>query len=126
MIPVRAASPRRGRCRPRARGDGPMAASAKRSPAVSAPRTGGWSDRADNVRQAEKVGPRGDCNFIGLRREALWSEWRWETFAVWPVVAGQRSWGQSDSGGAGEGGSSPDESQDGPVLPDGVGLVSVA
>jgi hypothetical protein len=61
-----------------------------------------------------------------LRREALWSEWRWETFAVWPVVAGQRSWGQSDSGGAGEGGSSPDESQDGPVLPDGVGLVSVA
>jgi hypothetical protein len=44
-----------------------------------------------------------------VRREALWFEWRWETFAVGSSQRLDRSWGQPDPGGAGEGGSSPDK-----------------
>ncbi|MDQ6949164.1 MAG: hypothetical protein M3256_23625, partial [Actinomycetota bacterium] len=44
-----------------------------------------------------------------VRREALWFEWRWETFAAGSSQRSGRSWGQPDPGGAGEGGSSPDK-----------------
>jgi hypothetical protein len=51
--------------------------------------------------------PPGHCR-CAEGREALWFVWRWETFAADPVVAGRWSWAKPDPGGAGKGGSSPD------------------
>jgi hypothetical protein len=48
------------------------------------------------------------CRSMCVRREALRFEWGWETFTAGPVAAGRWSWGQPDPGGAGEGGSGPD------------------
>jgi hypothetical protein len=54
----------------------------------------------------ERSGGSGAKPLCAVRRCV--TEWRWKTCTVGPVVAGQRSWGQPDPGGAGEGGSSPD------------------
>jgi hypothetical protein len=50
--------------------------------------------------------------YPGVRHEALSIVWM-RVPTVWLVAAGRGSWGQSDPGGAGEDGSSPDNAETG-------------
>jgi hypothetical protein len=64
-------------------------------------------ERGDRARLPERGLGCGAEPWCAVRRCV--TEWRWKTCTVGLVVARQRSWGQPDPGGAGEGGSSPDD-----------------